>query len=87
MTDRRMARFTLMCRIVGTSFCIGGSLFLLGSIFLLAQPRAVVRVNGVPTTALGPKLMFTAISVTVVAAGLYLLRRLRRGSSGSSRSG
>ena len=70
-----MARSKLMCRIVGTSFCIVGSLLLLSSIFLLAHPTAVVHFDGVPTTALGPKLMFTAISVTVVAAGVYLLRR------------
>jgi hypothetical protein len=71
----RMATFKRLNRIVGTWFCVVGSVFLLMSIYLLFHPTMVYKMNGVPTTALAPKLMVAAVGVMGVTVGIYLLRR------------
>ena len=63
----RFMRF--MLRLVGGGFMVVGVLGSIGGLFLMANPEFPMQFNGVETTDVWPKVLFTSLFVAQGVAG------------------
>ena len=66
--------FNVMRRVVGLGFVLWGVGFAAWGAWLLLHPSAPFAVNGVPTTAVGPRLEMTLAAGAMAILGVFLIR-------------
>jgi hypothetical protein len=66
--------YNIMMRLVGLAFLFWGLGFACWGLWLALHPNTPFPVNGVPTTALGPKLGMTLAAAVMAAPGIFLIR-------------
>lgn len=67
--------FSLMMKIMGCVFLIGGVATGVLGVWALTNPDVKISVNGVPTSAASVKWIFMSVSLLFIVVGSYLVRR------------
>lgn len=68
-----MKRHRRLYRFMGFIWALVGTMLLLAFVPLIFDPNGTITYNGVPTTALGPKISAAIFAATFVVAGLGFL--------------
>ena len=66
--------YNIMRRVVGLGFALWGFGFASWGLWLALHPNVPFPVDGVPTTAVGPKLGMTLVATALTGLGIWLIR-------------
>jgi len=70
---KKMKRHRRLYRFMGFMWALVGGMLLVTFVTLLFDPSSTITYNGIPTTAVGPKVSAAVFAATFFAAGLGFL--------------